>query len=144
MGIRSDIFTALAAKLATLPWAKTVNWEKVRLMASDIAQHEVPFVQFYAPFSRHEHVTQTIESVWTISIEIVDVQSSTRTVNQKDLFDKMEDVIALIGDDPTLQIPRLVHLTLASEETDVHLIEPYYYARLDFEARLIQPYTANC
>ena len=134
MGIKTDILEALELKLKELPWAKSVEWKRIRLMAGDFADHDVPAIQFYAGATNYTHFTGRLEASTEISIELVMMQTSASVVEPQDVMNYAEDIELKIGESPNLGIPGMVHLKYLSDEIDLHTIEPYYYVRLTFAA----------
>jgi hypothetical protein len=41
--------------------------------------------------------------------------------------------------DPNLSIPGVIHLQYLSATTDLHLLEPYYYCRLELLCQYYEP-----
>lgn len=144
MGVRSQIFDAFCAKLEAIPWVNTVAWDKVRIVASDIQAHEVPLIQVYALRGQSIHVGQKIQCNLQIFVELVLRQSDNQAVDQKQLFDYLEDIEQAIGANPNLGVPGMVHVKLLGDEIDLHTIDPFFYGRIAFEAIYHKNYSNNC
>jgi len=143
-GIKSDIFDKLTIQLQTLTWAKQVNWQRIRLAISDLGDHEIPLIQFYCIRTDYTHEQQRILASSQIGIEVVLKQTQAGLINQKTLFDYMEEVEQCVGAKPNLGVPTMLHMKYLSDETDLHMIEPYYYGLLVFEALYYKRYNNLC
>ncbi len=140
---RADIFDALKTQLTTaLTWAKVVDWEKIRILSSDFAEHELPCVQFYHVRTDYEHQQGRVQARMSLNIEVCLKSSYNQgEVDQKDLFDKMDDIILAIGNKANLGVPGVIHLRYVSDETVTHTIAPFYIGILNFEAIYLTTYT---
>lgn len=144
MSMYTEILNAIKAKIETLPWPVTVSWEKIRLTATDFAEHEIPVVQFYVPRIDSEHQVQTLESRMSVFVEVVLKQSFTNTINASTLWDYIEDIKDVIGQNANLGVPKVIHCRMVSRQTDLHTIEPYYYGLIEFEVIFKEAYTRIC
>lgn len=139
---RAQILTALKNLLvAELPWAKVVAWERIRLLSSDFADHELPLVQYYHLRTDYTPMNQRVEARMQFNIEVCQKTTSTGAVDQRDLFNKMDDILLAIGKNPNLGVSGIIHLRLLSDETDTHSVLPHYIGVLTFEALYLTTYT---
>lgn len=139
---RAQILDALKTLLTTsLPWAKVVAWERIRLLSSDFLDHELPCVQYYHLRTDYTPMQGRVEARMQFNIEICMKSSSTSVVDQRDLFNKMDDILQAIGSQANLGIGGVIHLRLLSDETDTHSILPHYIGILTFEALYLTTYT---
>jgi len=144
-GIRASIFDAFRARLAAqCTWAKVVNWEQIRIAASDFEDHEIPAIQLWSPELFHEHQVQTLETTMSIFVEIIMRSQATGVVDQRELFDKIESVRSAIGTQTTLGISQMIHVLILGNEVDLHTLEPFYFGRIHFQAVYKEPYTSFC
>jgi hypothetical protein len=133
-GIRTQMMEAIHTKLSQLTWAKYVEWENIKLMAGDFADHDVPAIQFYVANTSYTHQGGRVEATSDLYIELVMMQTDQAIVKPQDLMDKMEEIELKIGEQPNLGIPGMVHLRYLGDDIDMHTIAPYYYGRLSFQA----------
>lgn len=139
---RANILDALKTLLvAQLSWAKTVEWERIRLLSTDFKDHELPVAQFYHLRTDYEQQQGRVQGRMQIAIEVCLKSTATSVVDQRDLFDKMDDVLKAIGTQPNLGIPGVIHLRLLGDETDLHSITPHYIGILNFEALYLTTFT---
>ena len=132
--MKRHIFDALEAQLvANLPWAKTISWEKIRLLSSDFASHEIPVVQFYHLRTDYDHSQGRLDARMRLVVEVVTKATATATADQRTLFDLMEDVELAVGLVPNLGVPGVIHVRYLSDESDIHTIEPFFLGVLTFE-----------
>jgi len=144
MSIETDILDAFKARIETLSWPVTVAWEKIRLTVSDFGEYEIPVVQFYVPRIDSVHQVQTLESTMSVVVEIVEKQSYDNAIDARSIWERVNDVVEVIGRNANLDVPGVFHCRMISRETDLYTIAPYYYGRLEFEVIFKEPYTRNC
>lgn len=139
---RHQIFDTIKTQLTTaLTWAKIVDWEKIRILSSDFGEHEVPCVQFYALPTEYKPVTGRSEATMLLSVEVVLKSSASGVVDQRDLFDRMEDVILAFGSKANLGVPGVIHVRLVKDFIDAHTIQPHFVGILTFEVVYMTTYT---
>jgi len=141
MGIKRQIFEALATELSGISWVKVVNWKKIWLLDSDFNDYQIPAIQIYDTGTRNEHQGGRIQATMALSVELVLKQTSAGVVSQADLFDKVEEIESVIGANINLGINGMLHLRYIGDVTDLHTVDPYYIARLDFEAIYLKSFT---
>lgn len=139
---RAQILDALKTLLTSkLTWAKVVEWERIRILTSDFQDHEIPVVQFYHTRTDYTHQQGRVEGRMNFNIEVCLKSSTAAEVDQKDLFDKMDDVLKAIGTSPNLGVSGVIHLRYLGDETDAHTVLPHYIGVLNFEAIYLTTYT---
>jgi hypothetical protein len=144
MGKRREIFDALKTQLEQLTWAKGVEWEKIRILASDFAEYEVPRIQFYHVSTSYTHEQGRLLAAMLINVELVTMSTAANFADQRTLFDLQEEVEQMIGSEANLGVQGVIHVRYISDETDLHSIEPYFIASLTFEVIYHKPYTRIC
>jgi hypothetical protein len=144
MAIESDILSALKTTLEGLSWVKTVEYERIRLNFSDFGGHEVPAIQLIDGGQVHLHQNRRLETTWTILIEVVMKSTSFDLVDQGVLLDRRAEVEQLIGANVDLDVPGMIHMRYVGNVTDIHMVDPYFYSQLTFEAVFHKDYTGAC
>ena len=139
--MKREIFEALVYQLSTLPWVKRINWEKIWLLDSDFNDSELPALQIYDTGSEFTHQGGRLEARTSLSIELVMKQTPQGAVSQGILFDRVEEIELKIGQKIDLGVKGMLHVRYLREVTDLHTVEPYFIARLDFEAIYLKPFT---
>jgi hypothetical protein len=140
--IKKQIFQNLSALLKDkCPWARSVSWERIRLLDTDFIESEIPAIQLYDLNTTYTHQSGRVEARMQIVIELVMKQTSQGVVDQGTLFDRLEDIEAAVGSNIDLGISGMLHLRYVSSTTDRHTIEPYYIAALEFEAIYLKPFS---
>lgn len=141
----------IAAKLveivqthATLTDIKTVNFDRVQLAIAEFRDHEVPAVQFWDLAQSITHQRGRVLIDWAISLEIVMKSQRSGAVDQNDLWDLRRRVQRALWETPNLGIPEVVHLIYTGNITDLHSVEPFYIARMDFEVQYYDDLTGSC
>ena len=151
MSIQRKIFENLKSILtAELSWANYVEYETIKLLSSDFHAHEFPAIQIFDAGESATNLQALTENVLTISIEIVMTRTTTELVDQGLLLDRKLEVKRAVGKDPTLGIVStpsegsMKHIQYVGGVTDLHVLEPHYLARLDFEALFNEPFVREC
>jgi hypothetical protein len=133
MSMKRQLFDALEAQLvAALPWAKTISWQKIKILAGDFPEWELPAVQFYHLHTDYNHSQGRIEGDMRLVIEVVTKSGTAGSVDQRTLFDLMEDIELAVGANPNLGIPGVYHCKYISDDCDIHAIEPFHVGALTF------------
>ena len=142
MSKRRQILDAMKTLLTgKLTWAKVVEWEKVRILSSDFGEHEIPCVQFYHLNTTYKQIQGRVEAHAVFNVEVCLKSFQTGVVDQRDLFDKMDDVLTGMGSQANLGVPGVIHARLLSDEVDTHTISPHFIGILTFEVVYLTTYT---
>jgi len=129
---------------ATLTDIKTVNFDRVQLAISDFRDHEVPAVQLWDVAQAITHERGRIRVGWAISLEIIMKTKSAGLVEQVDLWDLRRRIQLALWETPNLGIPTVIHMIYNGNITDLHTVEPFYIARIDFEVAFYDDLTGSC
>ena len=138
---RTEIAQSLVNILGTLTEIKTINYEQIKLLASDFSEYELPVVQIVDLAEDSTHEMGKALKTWNISLEIVigPITSANYVPKQSDLWDLLEKIERKIWSDPKLNISYVNQCTLLGSSTDLHILAPLYTARLDFQIIYYQP-----
>lgn len=127
-----------------LPEIKTINSDRIRLATSDFRDHELPAVQLWDVSQSIEHQRGRKLATWALSLEIIMKQLQSGLVNQEYIWELRRKVELALWSKPNLGIPGVVHLIYTGNITDLHTIEPYYIARIDFDVQFYDDLTGSC
>lgn len=144
VSMRSQIADALMARLALVTEFKYTNFDKVKLVASDFQDFEIPACQIIDLGETVEHEQRRAKKFWNLAVEIVIGPSAAASVTQKDLWDLMEHTERTIFAVPNLGVSKMLHLHLIGTSTDLHFMEPFYVGRLELMAQYFQPLVGDC
>ena len=145
MSIESDIVDKIKLVIQTeVPEVVYVSFDKIKLAIGDFAAHELPAVQIWDNGQTPVHERGRILVDWNLSLELIMKSDIGGEVNQKDLLELRRKIQLALWEDPKLGIPQMVHLIYTGNTTDLHLLEPYYIARIDFVARYYDSLTGTC
>ena len=144
MAIESDIMNAIVAKVQTVPEIVTVNSDKIKLSISEFRDHELPAVQIWDVAQAIKHERGRILVNWSLSLEIIMKSLESGLVNQNILWDLRRKIQLAIWNEPSLGIPGVIHPIYTGNVTDLHLLEPYYIARIDFDVQFYDVLTGSC
>ena len=122
----------------------SVDFDRVRLSMEDFRDHEIPAAQFWDVGQIIEHERGRAKVRWAISLEIILKQLQSNTASQKELWDLRRICQLALWEKPNLDIQGVIHLVYTGNATDLHLLEPYYIARLDFEVLYYDSLTGTC
>lgn len=138
---RHLILEALKTQLtAQLTWAKSIQWENIRILASDFNDSEVPAVQFYHVRTDYEHQNGRVQARSLVNIELAMKSSASTVIDQRDLFDKIDAIIEAVGSNPNLGVAGVIHARLISDETDAFTIKPFLLGVVQFEIIYLTKY----
>lgn len=128
---RSEIADEIIARLVSVTALKYRAFDKVRLLASDFQDWEIPAAQVIdlGEIVTYQNVLK--RHTWNLAIEVLIGPKADDTVSQKELWDLMEEVESALDAMPKLSLAYVIHLKRLGSSTDLHLMEPYYTGRID-------------
>jgi hypothetical protein len=144
VAIETDIMNAIVARVQTVADVKTVNSDRIVLATSDFRDHELPAVQIWDVAQSMQHQRGRILVNWALSLELVMKSLESGAVDQSTLWTLRRDIQLALWNEPNLGIPGVVHMIYTGNVTDLHLIEPYYVARIDFDVQFYDNLTGSC
>jgi len=127
-----------------VPEVTTIAFDKVRLAIDDFRDHELPAVQLWDVSQEIEHQRGFEQVTWVLVLELVMKSTTEGVVSQKDLWVLRRKIALALWDKPNLGIPGVIHLRYRNTITDLHLLEPFYIARMEFEALFRRQLTGSC
>lgn len=142
--LKSSIASAIITKLDTVAALKLKVFDKVRIAAGDFQDHELPACQLIDVGETIEHERARAKKTWQISLELIMKPNEFGQISQQDLWDLQYDVERALWLNPNLGIAGVIHLRYIGSQTDLHLLDPYYFARLDFEALYYEALVDEC
>jgi len=143
--IESEIADALVAQIsAGVPALNSVSFDKIKLAIDEFQPYEIPAVQIYDIGQDIVHMRGRKEVEWAIAIEIILKNTVAAIADQKSLWDLRRDVELAIWATPNLGIPKVIHAIYTGNVTDLHLLEPYYVARMDMSIKYNDDLTGSC
>lgn len=145
MSIESDIVDAIVTKLETaVPEVNYISFDKIKLATSDFAAHELPAVQIWDSGASIKHERGRILVDWNLALELIMKSEIQGLVDQKGLFELRRKIQLALWEKPNLGIPGVVHLIYNANVSDLHLLDPFYIARIDFAVRYYDSLTGTC
>lgn len=141
--LKTTISQAIKARLQLIPDLKTVEFDKVRLRSDDFMSIECPAVQFIDVAEQVEHERSRAKKTWVLALELVMKATGEAPLSQVDLWDLQYKVERKLWGIPNLGIPGVIHLRYQGSQTDLHLLEPYYFVRMDIEVLYYEPLVAD-
>ena len=147
MSKKSDILTKIALVLEGLVTSgdvKVINYQIIKLVFSDFESWELPAIQLIDQGEIVEHEQGRARKTWDLVLEIVMKSSEAATVNQQSLFDLQNKVELILWEKPNLLIPGVIDLKYLGSSSDLHMVLPYYYVRMDFQVRYYDALVGAC
>lgn len=145
MTIESDIIDKIIDIVqVSVPEVRYVSFDKIKLATSDFAPHELPAVQIWDSGQIPTHERGRIRVDWNLSLELIMKSEISGEVNQKALFDLRRKIQLALWAVPNLGIPGVIHLVYTGNISDLHLLEPFYVARIDFVVQFYDNLTGSC
>lgn len=142
--MKTRIAEALLAKLREIRSVRTVEFDKVRLRSDDFLSVECPAIQLIDINETIEHERSRAKKAWALALELVMRGTEDRPISQQDLWNLQYEVERMLWLNPNLGIPGLIHLRYLGSTTDLHLLEPFYFVRMDFEVLYYEPLVKEC
>jgi hypothetical protein len=142
--LKSSIAAAIMTKLDNVAALKLKAFDRVRLSAADFQDHDLPAVQLIDVGETIEHERARAKKTWQISLELIMKPNEFGEISQEDLWDLQYDVERALWANPNLGVAGVIHLRYIGSQTDLHLLDPYYIARLDFECLYYEALVDEC
>lgn len=142
--MKSKIADAIVVRLNEVSDLNYVKFDEVRVTMADFLEHELPACQLIDINETVEHEQNRVKKTWNISLEVVLKQTTYRTVNQQSLWDLIYQIERKLWTFPNLQIPGVLQMVYLGNQTDLHLVDPYYVGRLDFQVVYYESLVRDC
>lgn len=144
MSIESDIVDKIVSIIETdVTSINYVSFDKIKLATSDFSAHELPAAQVWDNGMTIKHERGRVLKDWNLSLELVMKSEITGEVDQKALFELRRVIELALWNQPNLGIPGVVHMIYTGNISDLHLLEPFYIARVDFTVRFYDNLTGS-
>lgn len=145
MSRESDILAKIVDILTNdVPGINSVHYERIHMATSDLRDHEIPAAQLWDVGMTVKHERGRALKTWSLSVEIITKTTVSGTANQKALLDLRRAAELALWDVPNLGIPGVIHLVYNGNITDLHLLDPYFVARIDFNVLFYDDLTGSC
>ncbi len=142
--MKSKIADQLLTRLADIPQIKSVSFDSVKLLASDFKEHEIPAIQLIDKVETIAHEMSRVKKTWELQLEVVLKGNEYDQISQQDLWNLVYEIERKLWEQPNLGIAGVVHARYLSNETDLHLLAPFYFAKLNFEIIYYQHLVSDC
>ena len=142
--MKSKIADALLSKVQEVDSVVYTNFDKVRLLASDFNDYELPAVQLIDVGETVQHQNVRARKSWQIALELLMKPTVLGEVSQQDLWNLQYEIERKIFQRPNFGIPGVIHMTYLGSQTDLHLLEPYYFARIDLQVDYYEALVRRC
>lgn len=144
MSIESDIVDKIVTIVDGAASINYISFDKIKLATSDFQAHELPAVQIWDNGQQIAHERGRILVDWALSLELIMKSDVSGVVDQKALFELRREIELALWAIPNLGIPGVVHLVYTGNISDLHLLEPFYIARIDFTVKYYNSLTGSC
>lgn len=141
---RTDIAQALKTVVSGITEIKNVSFDEIKLLASDFQDFELPTVQIIDMAEDNTHEMGRGLKAWAISLEIVIGPKPNYWPVQSDLWDLLEKIESALFADPKLGLAYVTQMTLLGSTTDLHILKPFYTARMDIQIGYYQVLVKPC
>ncbi len=142
--MKSQIADAILAKVSEVARIETVEFDRVRLRVDDFTEVQMPAVQLIDVNELVEHQQARAKKTWLIALELVMKATVDEPVSQQDLWNLQYEIERKLWAVPNLGIPGVIQLRYLGSQTDLHLLEPYYFVRMDFEVLYYEHLVRDC
>lgn len=137
--MKTRISEALVSKLRGIRSIQTIEFDRVRLRADDFMSVDCPAIQLIDIQETIEHERSRAKKTWTLALELVMRGTEDNQISQKDLWNLQYEVERTLWEIPNLGIAGLIHLRYLGSTTDLHLLDPFFFVRMDFEVLYYEP-----
>jgi hypothetical protein len=144
MTIESDIIDKIVDICLAVPGINYVSFDKIKLATGDFAAHEIPAIQIWDNGQAIFHERGRAKVEWNISLELIMKSDFSGVVDQKALMALRRTIALALWANPNLGIPGVIHLVYTGNNSDLHLLEPFYVARIDFIVVFYDNLTGSC
>ena len=142
--IDSAILDAFEASLKTIPWAKQVETENIKV-SFEAEEFDIPLIQAYG---NGQQITVErngrVRVNWSIIVELVLKEDRNNSYNQRDLLNKREDIEQAIGANVRLGIPEVINVLYLNNIDDIGIVRPFFVTQLEFNVQYHKQYAGFC
>ena len=142
--MKSLIAAALKNILASDTRFRYVSYDEVRLAAADFADYELPAIQIIDLQETVIHEQSRKKAAWLLALEIIMKPTELDAVSQEDLWDFMHEIERKLWANPQLGVSGVIQLRYIGNQTDLHLLAPFYTGRMDVEVSYYEHLVRNC
>jgi len=144
MSIESDIVDKIVTIVDGVASINYISFDKIKLATADFQAHELPAAQIWDNGQQITHERGRIRVDWALSLELIMKSDVSGVVDQKALFELRREIELALWAIPNLGIPGVIHLVYTGNISDLHLLEPFYIARIDFTVQYYNNLTGAC
>ena len=142
--IDSAILDAIETSLKTIPWAKQVESEDIRV-SFETDDFQIPYIQVFGNGQINQIERNGRNRVkWSIIVELILKEDRNNSYNQRDLLNKRQDIEQAIGANVRLGIPEVINVLYLSNADDIGLVRPYFVTQLEFSVEYYKQYAGFC
>lgn len=142
--MKSKIAAEIINRCSTIARVKYVAFDKVKLLASDFNESQIPAIQLIDIGMTSQPEQSRASKSWQIALELLMRSDQYREVSQQDLWNLENEVLRKVFANPQLGIPGVKDLVLLGSTTDLHLLEPYYYSRISIQVNFYEALVRDC
>lgn len=142
--LKSKIADALVEIINGMPIFNYVSFDRIRLYTSDFRENELPAAQFIDVSERIVHLRDRVERTWNISLEVIHKSTNNEYISQKDMWNLEYSIARNIWAHPNFDLYGVVHARYLGNSTDLHMLEPFYLLRMDFEVIYHEHLVRDC
>lgn len=144
LSMKSRIAQKIVDILNGVPQLQYVAFDRVKVLISDFKDVDLPAAQVIDVSAEHKHENVRSKYFWQITIELLMKANEWNEVNQQDLWNLEYEVKRALFRVPNLGIPGVIQLNLLGTSTDLHLLMPYYFARMDLQVDFYEEAVRAC
>lgn len=143
--MKTKISEAIVAAIQDqIPAIKYISFDDIKILASDFASVQMPAIQIIDLQSEHRHEQGRSKWAWRLTVEILLKSNEWDQVSQQDLWNLEYIVKRALFKVPNLGIPGVIQLNLLGGATDLHVIKPFYFARMDLQVDFYEDAVRAC
>lgn len=142
--MKSQIAAALRNILLTNSRLKYVEYDKIKLTSADFADYELPAVQIIDLQETVVHEQSRKKAAWLLVLEIIMKPTELDSVSQEDMWNMIHEIERKLWANPQLGVSGVIQLRYIGNQTDLHLLAPFYTGRIDVEVSYYEHLVRVC
>lgn len=142
--MKHKISEALEEIILAIPGVRYFSFDKIRLLSSDFNDVQLPAIQLIDIQEAIIHENVRVKKTWSITLELVMKETEHKAFGQTDLWDFGYKIERALWKNPNLKIPGVIQLTYNGNTTDLHLLDPYYLLKMDFDVVYYEHLVKHC
>lgn len=142
--MKTKIARAIIARLDGVAWLRYRSFDRVKLLASDFGEAEIPAIQLIDVGLEATHEGVRSLNTWEVALELLLRPSEREGISQQKLWNKLYEIKRKLWAVPNFGIAGVIQAVYLGENVDLHTLDPFYFARLRFQVVYYEGLVRDC